>query len=333
MRAELAATLGRAGALLAGSLLACAAGQAFAAGEPVHGTHATTNAVAAANGANHAGGPVAAYAPPPRSVHYGNAFAFRNLVSSPMLEQITAAQYQQMVQAAARAGTLVPAGDPRVKRLRADVDRLAPYAVKWNERVKDWHWDVNVVRARTTRIVCLPGGKLLVDSGLLARLHPNDDELGVLVAHEIAHALREHAREGLGDMQVPATLGTNPISSLYGLTEPLPAQPDIAERLATLRYGATDETEADVIGGDIAARAGFDPRSAITLWDKLAVATRGDRQHGFIYAHPYSRHRRQDLLKRLADWMPTYAKAIGKPVGLLPSYAGISAVRPVSARR
>ncbi len=302
-----------------GALLACAA---------AHGTLALAAGQAAHTGTGGNAGATPPYAPSAPRVHYGNAFAFRNLIPSSLLEQVTIAQYRQMVQADATARTLLPAADPRVVRLRGLVQRLAPYAVKWNDRVKGWQWEVNVVRARGTRIVCLPGGKLLVDTGLLDRLRLNDDELGVLVAHEIAHALREHAREGLGDMRVSSTLGANPISSLYGLTEPLPAQPEIAERLASLRYDATDETEADVIGGDIAARAGVDPRAAITLWDKLAVATRADRRNGFIYSHPYSKRRRQDLIKRLADWMPTYAKAIGKPVTALPSYAGISAVRP-----
>ncbi|MEX3527061.1 MAG: M48 family metallopeptidase [Burkholderia sp.] len=287
-------------------MLACAV-PVLAASEA--GAAAPSAAPAAAPA--HASAHPPAYAPAQPGVQYGNAFAFRNLVSSPVLEQITAAQYRQLLQGAARSNTLLPANDARVTRLHGFVERLAPYAVKWNDRVKGWHWELNVVRSRGTRIVCLPGGKLLIDSGLLERLRLNDNEWGVLLAHEMAHALREHAREGLGDMQVAATLGANPISSLYGLTEPLPALPDIAERLAALRYGPTDETEADVIGGDIAARAGFDPRAAITLWDKLAAATRGDRAHGFIYAHPYDKRRRQDLLKRLGDWMPVYAKAIG----------------------
>lgn len=67
-----------------------------------------------------------------------------------------------------------------------------------------------------------------------------------------------------------------------------------------------------MIGGDIAARAGFDPRAAITLWDKLAVATRADKDNGFIYAHPYDTRRRNDLRKRLADLMPLYRKALVK---------------------
>ena len=88
-----------------------------------------------------------------------------------------------------------------------------------------------------------------------------------------------------------------------------------------------------MIGGDIAARGGFDPRAAITLWDKLAAATRADKTTGFIYLHPYGATRRQDLLNRLPDLMPLYAKAVGKRVDALPDYAGISAQRRKVVRR
>ena len=82
-----------------------------------------------------------------------------------------------------------------------------------------------------------------------------------------------------------------------------------------------------MIGSDIAARAGFDPRAALTLWDKLAVATKSDRDQGFIYVHPYTPARRADIAKRLADMMPLYAKAVGKPLNALPDYQGIAAVQ------
>jgi predicted Zn-dependent protease len=262
---------------------------------------------------------------PQPQLRYGNAIAFRNLIPSPLLEQVTAAEYRQLVQGAAQGDRLLPANNARVKRVSAIVGKLAPYSVKWNDRVRNWNWEINVVRSREIRAACLPGGKILVDSGLLDRLRLSDDELGLLLAHEIAHALREHARASLGEQ--PPTIGANPMPSLFGLAAPLPAQIGNGERLATLRYDPTDETEADVIGGDIAARAGFDPRAAITLWDKLAAATRADKDNGFIYTHPYDARRRQDLLKRIGDLMPLYAKAIGKNLDTLPNYAGISAKR------
>ncbi|AOJ88144.1 peptidase M48 [Burkholderia sp. MSMB0856] len=276
--------------------------------------------------------PAKAYAPTSQQVRYGNAIAFRTLIPSPLLEQLTASEYAQIVQAAADSDRLLPANQPRVKRLRAIVTKLAPYSVKWNDRVKTWAWDVNAIRSRDIRVTCLPGGKVLVYGGLLDRVRLNDDEFGVLLAHGIAHALREHARSNFSTTS-QTSLRAASLPPLFGVGDPLPQALNLGARLQTLRYDPTDETEADVIGGDIAARAGFDPRAAITLWDKLAAATRANRTSGFIYMHPYSATRRQDLLNRLPDLMPLYAKAVGKRVDTLPDYAGISAQRRKIVRR
>ncbi|KVT57389.1 M48 family metallopeptidase [Burkholderia ubonensis] len=273
-----------------------------------------------------------AYTPTPQQVRFGNAVAFRTLIPSPLLEQLTANEYAQIVQAAAQNNRLLPANQPRVKRLRAIVAKLAPYSVKWNDRVKTWAWDVNAIRSRDIRVSCLPGGKILVYGGVLDRVRLNDDELGVLLAHGIAHALREHARSSFSDTS-QTSLRAAALPPLFGVGDPLPQPLNLDERLQTLRYDPTDETEADVIGGDIAARAGFDPRAAITLWDKLAAATRANRESGFIYTHPYDAARRQDLLNRLPDLLPLYAKATAKRVDALPDYAGISAQRRKVSRR
>ncbi|MGU7769734.1 M48 family metallopeptidase [Burkholderia sp. MR1-5-21] len=273
-----------------------------------------------------------AYTPAPQQVRFGEAVAFRTLIPSPLLEQLTANEYAQIVVAAAQANRLLPANQPRVKRLRAIVAKLAPYSVKWNDRVKTWSWEVNAIRSRDIRLSCLPGGKILVYGGMLDRVRLNDDEFGVLLAHGIAHALREHARGNFSEAS-QTSLRAASLPPLFGVGDPLPQPLNLGERLQTLRYDPTDETEADVIGGDIAARAGFDPRAAITLWDKLAVATRANKATGYIYAHPYSAARRQDLLNRLPDLMPLYAKAIGKHVDTLPDYAGISAQRRKVVRR
>ncbi|WP_447272661.1 M48 family metallopeptidase [Burkholderia sola] len=315
---------------------ATAAGSAPAAAQAAPPAAATSAAPVppSAEGAQPTGSssPAKAYTPTPPQVRYGNAIAFRTLIPSPLLEQLTANEYAQIVQTAADSNRLLPANQPRVKRLRAIVAKLAPYSVKWNDRVKSWAWDVNAIRSRDIRLTCLPGGKVLVYGGMLDRVRLNDDEFGVLLAHGIAHALREHARSNFS-VASQTSLRAAALPPLFGVGDPLPQALNLGERLQSLHYDPTDETEADVIGGDIAARAGFDPRAAITLWDKLAVATRANKASGFIYTHPYSTARRQDLLNRLPDLMPLYAKATGKRVESLPDYAGISAQRRKIVRR
>ncbi|MGF6776112.1 M48 family metallopeptidase [Paraburkholderia sp. GAS334] len=259
---------------------------------------------------------------PSQSIRYGNPAVFRNLIPSPMLESQAAGEFDEIARGAGHAGRLYPATDAHAKRIRTIIDQLVPFSLKWNERAKTWKWDVAVVKSPDIRMYCLPGGKVVVYGGLLDRVRLNDNELGMLLGHEIAHALREHARERLGEQQA-AQLGSGPIPQLFGLADLGAAPLGIGTQLLEMKYESTDETEADVIGSDIASRAGFDPRAAITLWDKLAVSTRANRGQGFIYVHPYTPARRADIMKRLPDMLPLYAKAIGKTVDALPDYAGI----------
>ncbi len=274
-----------------------------------------------------AGGSAAMQANINRQLRFGGTNAlFRNLIPSPALEAQASAEFNEIVRGAAHADRLYPDSDPHAQRVRAIVERLEPYSLKWSDRVKNWKWEIAVIRSPDIRMYCLPGGKIVVYSGLLDRVKLNDNELGVLFGHEIAHAVREHARERLGEQQA-ARLDSGSVPQLFGLADLGVFPLGIGERLMDMRYGRADETEADVIGSDIASRAGFDPRAAITLWDKLANATRRDGEQGanqgFIYVHPYPPSRRDDIMKRLPDMLPLYAKAIGKPLDSLPDYAGI----------
>jgi hypothetical protein len=263
------------------------------------------------------------YSAPNTQLRYGGYLVFRNLIPSPMLEAQAAEEFSQITYGAQYANRLYGDTDAHVTRVRSIVDKLIPYSLKWNERAKNWKWDVAVVRSPDIRMYCLPGGKIVVYSGLLDRMRLNDDELGMLIGHEIAHALREHARVRLGELQASQLDSSGTIPQLFGLADLGAAPLGIGSRLLEMKYEGTDETEADVIGSDIASRAGFDPRAAVTLWDKLAKATRNNRDQGFIYVHPYTPARRQDIIKRLPDMLPLYAKAIGKSVDALPDYAGL----------
>ncbi|MFB9124585.1 M48 family peptidase [Paraburkholderia dipogonis] len=269
---------------------------------------------------------------PNTQLRYGGYLVFRNLIPSPMLEAQAADEFNQITYGAEHSNRLYADTDAHVTRVRSIVDKMIPYSLKWNERAKNWKWDVAVVRSPDIRTYCLPGGKIVVYGGLLDRVRLNDNELGMLIGHEIAHALREHARERLGQLQASQLDSSGTIPQLFGLADLGAAPLGIGSRLLEMKYENTDETEADVIGSDIASRAGFDPRAAVTLWDKLAQATRGNRDQGFIYVHPYTPARRQDIIKRLPDMLPLYAKAIGKTVDALPDYAGMGRPRRKLAR-
>ena len=309
------------------------AGSAASAGNGA--TNPANNANGAANSGSNASatpGNVAPGAPNTgRVVRFGNAAVYRNLIPSPMLEAQATAEFNEIVRGAAHSNRLYAESDPHVQRVRAFVDRLAPYSQKWSDRVKNWKWEVAVIRSNDIRMYALPGGKIVVYGGLLDRVKLNDNEFGMLLGHEIAHAVREHVRERLGEQQA-AQIESGSVPQLFGLADLGVFPLGIGSQLVEMHYGRADETEADVIGSDIASRAGFDPRAALTLWDKLAVATRADRDQGFIYVHPYTSARRQDLIKRLPDMLPLYAKAIGKTVDTLPDYAGMGRPRRTASR-
>ena len=281
---------------------------------------ASSPAVASAAGA----GTPKAYNPS-QEIRFGDAAAFRNLVPPAMLEQQAAAAYRQLIAAAAARKKLLPVSNYQVKRVRMMVQKLIPASLKWNERAKQWHWEVNVIDSPRIDMLCLPGGKVVVFTGLLNRLRPNYNELGMLIGHDIAHALREHAREKLGQLQA-MQMGAGTIPQMFGMAD-LGASPlGIGAALLDIRYSRADETEADVIGTDIAARAGFDPRAGVTLWNRLA-ALRPRSSVELLARHPYSASRIADLKRRQPDMLALYAKAIGKTVDTLPFYRTRSAAR------
>lgn len=259
-------------------------------------------------------------APSPR-ITFGNDAQFRNLISSATLEQQSADEYAQIIHDAASNHTLLPDTSPLVRRARDITNREIPFALKWNDRAKNWKWEVNVVHSNEIRMYCLPGGKIVIYSGLIEKLRLSDNELGMMIGHEIAHALREHARDRLGRLQAEQ-LNAGTIPQLFGLADPGATPQGIGEQLLAMRYSPADETEADVIGSEIASRAGYDPRAAITLWNRIDSHTRRS-DNGFIWMHPYGPDRHKDLIKRLPDMMPLYAKAIGKTVDQLPTYYGM----------
>lgn len=230
----------------------------------------------------------------------------RKLVSAEKIENAAALQYNQMTREAFQRQKLAGEGDPRVQRLRRIAEKLLPHSYKFNDRAKDWRWDVNLIENPAINAFCMPGGKIAFFSGILEKLQLSDDEAAMVMGHEIAHALREHAREraakstltGLGALAVGVLVGGN--------------AGELARAgggLMTLKFSRDDESESDLIGMEIAARAGYDPRAAITLWNKMAEAAKGGPPAWFS-THPSNKSRITWIEKNLPDVMPLYEKAI-----------------------
>jgi predicted Zn-dependent protease len=244
-------------------------------------------------------------------VDVGRQSSFSKLVSADQVEQAAAAQYVQMRQQAAQQRALAPDNHPQLIRLRAIAQRIIPHTYEWNPRAQQWKWEVSLIGSKQINAFCMPGGKIAFYYGILDRLQLNDDEVAMIMGHEAAHALREHARERMG--KTAATrIGAGVVSALLGLGNTGDALLNMGGQLLTLKFGREDESEADLIGIDLAARSGYDPHAGVTLWQKMASANKGAPPE-FISTHPSGPTRIKDIETNLPKVQPLYARAQRPP--------------------
>ena len=245
-------------------------------------------------------------------VQVGETSAFAKIVPADQVERSAALQYQQTLAQASKQNALGPADHPQVQRLRTIMDRLIPYAAEWNPRAQQWKWEVNLIGSNQINAYCMPGGKIAFYTGILNKLQLTDDEVAMVMGHEIAHALREHARERMGKGQVTefaARLGGSLLSGLLGIDPRVgDAVAQTGANLASLKFGREDETEADLVGMDLAARAGYDPRAGVSLWQKMAANNKGAPPE-WLSTHPSGNTRIAEIEANLPKVMPLYERA------------------------
>ena len=240
-------------------------------------------------------------------VDVGPKSSLAQFVSAEQIEAAAVQQYSQMRQAAAQKNALAPDTHAQVLRLRAIAQRIIPHTYEWNERARRWQWEVNLIGGKQVNAFCMPGGKIAFYYGILDQLKLNDDEVAMIMGHEMAHALREHARERMGKTVV--TRGAIEIgAALLGLGNGGRYLADMGGQLLTLRFGREDESEADLVGLELAARAGYDPRAGVTLWQKMAAASKGAPPQ-WLSTHPSGPTRIHDIEANLGKVEPLYARA------------------------
>ena len=228
-------------------------------------------------------------------VDVGKASSLRKLVPAERLEAAAGEQYAQMLAEAKAQRALAPDNHPQLLRLRAMASKLIPFTLPWNDRARQWRWEVNLIGSQQINAFCMPGGKIAFYTGILDQLKLTDDEAAMIMGHEMAHALREHARE-----RIAKTQGTNLAlrlgSQLLGLGDLGQAAAGLGGQLLTLQFSRSDESDADLVGLELAARAGFNPAAAVSLWQKMGNAT-GSAQGGlaFLSTHPSGPNRIRDL--------------------------------------
>lgn len=242
-------------------------------------------------------------------VNVGGNSSFTQLVPAGEVEQSAGQQYVQMMQEANGKKALAPPNHPQVVRLRAIAARIIPHALVWNPRAKDWKWEVNLIGSSEINAFCMPGGKIAFYSGILEKLKLSDDEVAMVMGHEIAHALREHARERMGK-SAATNIGASVLSQVLGLGETGRTVASYGAQFLTLKFSREDETDADLVGMELAARAGYDPRSGVSLWQKMSAG--GGAPPEFMSTHPSGSTRIADIQSNLPQVMPLYERARGK---------------------
>lgn len=269
----------------------------------------------------------------PDGVKVDKMSPLRKLVPEAELEAIASQQYDGIKQQATRHGALAPEDHPQVQRLRAIAKRLIPHAVHWNERAAEWQWEINLIESKQINAFCMPGGKVAFFSGILTSLKLTDDEAAIVMGHEIAHALREHGRERLAKSSLTnagaKVLGFG-LSALLGIDPKLTDMAaDAGASLAILKFSRSDETEADLVGLDIVARAGYDPRAGVALWQKMDMVSKNATPQWFS-THPAGKSRIAEMQKHMPSVMPLYAKARKKPQAALPPYtSNVKGIAPI----
>jgi predicted Zn-dependent protease len=239
-------------------------------------------------------------------VAVGENSVFTKLVSADTIEQSAAQQYAQMLQQAAEKNALAGKDHPQVRRLRAIGQKIIPYAQGWNPRARNWRWEINLLGSAQINAFCMPGGKIAFYSGILEKLKLTDDEVATVMGHEVAHALREHARERMGK-NAATGIGANLLSSVLGLGQLGQTVTSYGAQLLTLQFSRSDESEADLVGMELAARAGFDPRAGVTLWQKMAAASKGAPPQ-WLSTHPAGSTRIADIQANLPKVLPLYQR-------------------------
>jgi len=217
-------------------------------------------------------------------VEVGKSSAMRNLVPAETLEQAAVQQYGELLAQARQQGALAQPGNAQLQRLQTIAQRLIPQALAWNERAKGWKWEVNLIGSKQINAFCMPGGKIVFFTGLIDQLQLTDDEIAMVMGHEMAHALREHSREQLAKTQA-TDLGIRLGAAIFGLGDMGTAAANLGGKLLTLKFSRSDESDADLVGLEMAARAGYNPQASVTLWEKMGQAN-GSGSIGFLSTHP-----------------------------------------------
>ena len=226
------------------------------------------------------------------------------LVSSDEVMNLASKSYQQTLSQARQKGVL-DVNASQLARLKRIANHLIPQTSVYRTDATKWQWEVHIIQAETMNAYVMPGGKIVFYSGIIDNLKLTDAEIAAIMGHEMAHALREHSREKLSRSM--ATGGVISIASAaFGLSA---GQAQVAQLAGdvglSLPHSRTQESEADKIGLELMARAGYNPNAAVSLWQKMQAKS-GSSGPQFLSTHPSSSNRIKQIQDLLPAVMPLY---------------------------
>lgn len=230
------------------------------------------------------------------------------VVSDQQVQQLSNQAFQQEM-AAARAKGLLDIDRAQVERLQRISKRLIDQTTAYRPDARNWPWEIHVIRSNELNAHVLPGGKIVFYSGIIDRLNLTDAEIAAVMGHEMAHALREHTRERLS-REVATQTGIGIAASVLGLSQDQAQLAGLAGDLGLSRPNSrTQETEADLMGLELMARAGYDPNAAISLWRKMQSAGGRGEPPQFLSTHPVSSTRIATIQSLLPRVTPLYQQS------------------------
>lgn len=233
------------------------------------------------------------------------------LLPASTVERSAAQQYGELMRQAAQKG-LLNNDRQQVERLRNIARQLIPPSVRFNNNAEKWRWEVNLISSKTVNAFCMPGGKIAFFSGILDQLQLTDAEVAAIMGHEIAHALLEHGRARMSE-QLLKSAGISIAAAVFNLGQLSAELLNQAAGLAiSLPYARKQETDSDLVGMELAARAGYDPRAAASVWRKMAQYTQAagkGQPPQFLSTHPGHDTRIREIEANLPRVLPLYEAA------------------------
>ena len=231
------------------------------------------------------------------------------MISAAQIERISASSFEQQAKAAQKKNILITSG-PQYERLKTIANRLIPQTAVFRDDTHSWNWGLQLIDSPLVNATCAPGGRITFYSGIINKLNLTDDEIAAIMGHEIAHAVREHGRERVSQAMAQNVIANVALAAAgAGSAQSIDAANQIMQYVLVLPNSRQNETEADAIGLEIAARGGYDPRAAITLWEKMSKESKGKNPPEFLSTHPSNENRIKELAALMPRVMPLYEAA------------------------